>query len=246
MTRVWFENDAIQMDGVGSLPARSLRAVIDGDRVHVLTLSDVRLSQLLYGEYARKDGSGFASSAAAKAYLDSEFAKAPIFDWSGISGKPNFYPPSAHTHLWGEITDKPVVFPPVAHTHAWGEITGRPTTFPPAVHTHLWADITDKPTTFPPAAHSHAGLLTYLGDITVTETLLISLAVGMKRKTFPLAGVATSDKLTLVATGAPTAGCEAVNVYPASAGNVSIGYYTPLLGIGATYSIPVSVYRVTP
>lgn len=86
--------------------------------------------------------------------------------------------------------------------------------------------------------------LTYLGDINVTETLLISLAVGMKRKTYALAGVGATDKLQLVPNGAPTTGCEGVNAYPASAGNVSIGYYTPLLGIGATYSIPVSIYRI--
>lgn len=26
---------------------------------------------------------------------------------------------------------------------------------------------------------------------------------------------------------------------------VSIGYYTPLLGVGATYTIPVAIYRIT-
>lgn len=165
--------------------------------------------------------------------------------WDTLPGKPATFAPAPHTHAWGDVTGKPTSFPPAAHTHAWGEITGKPVSYTPSTHTHLWADITDKPSTYPPAAHSHPGLLTYLGDINVTETLLISLAVGMKRKTFPLAAVTTSDKLVLVATGAPTAGCEAVNAYPASAGNVSIGYYTPLLGIGAVYSIPVSVYRIT-
>jgi len=78
MTRIWFELGAIQMDGVGSLPAQSLYTIADGDRVHVLTRSDVRLAQLLYTEYARKDGSGFASAATAKEYLDGEFAKAVV------------------------------------------------------------------------------------------------------------------------------------------------------------------------
>jgi len=89
------------------------------------------------------------------------------------------------------------------------------------------------------------GRLVFLGNINVTETLLISLAVGMKRKTFPLAGVAATDILIAIPTAAPTTGCEVVNAYPASAGNVSIGYYTPLLGIGATYAIPLSVFKVT-
>ena len=90
-----------------------------------------------------------------------------------------------------------------------------------------------------------AGRLEFIGNVTVTETLLLSLAVGMKRMTLALAGVAMGDKLQLVPNGLPTAGCEGVNAYPASANNVSIGYYTPLLGIGATYTIPCSIYRVT-
>lgn len=89
------------------------------------------------------------------------------------------------------------------------------------------------------------GRLVLLGAINVTETLLVSLALGMKRKTFALAGVTATDTLLAIPTAAPTTGCEVVNAYPASAGNVSIGYYTPLLGIGATYAIPVSIFKVT-
>lgn len=89
------------------------------------------------------------------------------------------------------------------------------------------------------------GRLVLLGTINLTETLLVSLAVGMKRKTFPLAGVTATDTLLAIPTAAPTTGCEVVNAYPASAGNVSIGYYTPLLGIGATYAIPTAIYKVT-
>lgn len=84
-----------------------------------------------------------------------------------------------------------------------------------------------------------------IGLLNVSETLLVSLGVGMKRKTFALAGVGTSDRLGFVATGAPTTGCEVVNVYPASAGNVSVGYYTPALGVAASYSMPIAVFRVT-
>lgn len=176
--------------------------------------------------------------------------------WADITGKPNLYAPSAHTHLWADITDKPTSFTPSAHSHAWGDITGKPTTFSPSAHTHLWADITDKPTTFPPSTHTHSyndltdkpsltGRLVFLGNINVAETLLISLAVGMKRKTFALAGVAVGDILIAIPTAAPTTGCEVVNAYPASAGNVSIGYYTPLLGIGASYAMPIALFKVT-
>lgn len=176
--------------------------------------------------------------------------------WANLSGKPATFPPSAHTHLWADVTDKPSVFAPAAHAHAYADITGKPATFPPSAHTHLWADVTDKPATFPPSTHTHSyndltdkpsptGRLVLLGNINVAETLLISLAVGMKRKTFPLAGVAATDILIAIPTAAPTTGCEVVNAYPASAGNVSIGYYTPLLGIGASYAMPIAIYKVT-
>ncbi len=167
--------------------------------------------------------------------------------WADVTGKPNLYPPSSHTHLWADITDKPAAFAPSAHTHAWSEITSKPTTFTPSAHTHLWADITDKPTTFPPATHTHAGLLQLVGTVTVTETTLVSLAVGMKRMTLTLAGITAADmgKLLVVPNGTATAGCEVQNAYPAGTNSVSIGYYTPALGLATTYTIPVAVYRVT-
>lgn len=87
--------------------------------------------------------------------------------------------------------------------------------------------------------------LALVGNLNVSETLLVSLSLGMKRKEFDLTGVALTDKLVVVPNGAPTAGCEAVNAYPGSSANkVSIGYYTPALGIAATYSIPVTIYKV--
>ncbi len=88
------------------------------------------------------------------------------------------------------------------------------------------------------------GRLVFIGNLNVAETLLVSLSLGMKRKTFALAGVGATDTLAVFPTGAPTTGCEVVNAYPAGAGNVSIGYYTPALGIAATYTIPISVYKV--
>ena len=88
------------------------------------------------------------------------------------------------------------------------------------------------------------GRLVFIGNLNVAETLLVSLSLGMKRKTFALAGVGATDTLAVFPTGAPTTGCEVVNAYPSGAGNVSIGYYTPALGIAAAYTIPISVYKV--
>lgn len=190
--------------------------------------------------------------------------------WGDITGKPSLYPPSTHTHAIADVTGLQAALDGKATTGSvtWSNLSGKPSTFPPSAHTHVWTDITDRPTVAPlgiatPKAdgtatagtstnaaredHVHPiapGTLVYIGDVNITETLLISLAVGMKRKTFALAGVAANDRLIAIPTAAPTTGCEVINAYPASAGNVSFGYYTPLLGIGATYSVPVAVYRV--
>jgi hypothetical protein len=149
---------------------------------------------------------------------------------------------------WANLPGKPAVFPPAPHTHAYGDLTGIPSSFPPAAHSHAWGDITGKPTTFPPAAHTHSGLLQFIGNVTVTETTLLALGLGMKRMTLALPGVTSADmgKLVVIPNGTATAGCEVQNAYPTTtAGQISIGYFTPALGLATTYSIPVAVYRVT-
>lgn len=95
--------------------------------------------------------------------------------------------------------------------------------------------------------HRHpvmSGVLQLVGNVTITETLLVSLALGIQRKTATLSGIATTDKLMFAPNGVPTAGCEAVNVYASATNQVTVACYLPALGIGATYSIPISVYRV--
>lgn len=86
----------------------------------------------------------------------------------------------------------------------------------------------------------------FVGNLNVAETLLLALSLGMKRKTFALSGVQASDLLVFAPTASPTAGCEVVNVYPAGANNVSVGYYTPALGIASSYTMPIAVYRIVP
>ena len=92
------------------------------------------------------------------------------------------------------------------------------------------------------------GTLQLVGNVIVTETTLLSLALGMKRMTLPLTGITTADmgKLVVVPNGTATTGCEVQNAYPVAANSVSIGYFTPALGLASTYSIPVAVYRITP
>lgn len=93
-----------------------------------------------------------------------------------------------------------------------------------------------------------SGLLQFVGNVTVSETTLVALGLGMKRMTLPLAGITAADmgRLVAIPNGTATTGCEVQNAYPtATAGQVSIGYFTPALGLAATYSIPVSIYRIT-
>lgn len=94
--------------------------------------------------------------------------------------------------------------------------------------------------------HVHPANLQLVGNVVVSETLLLALALGMKRMTLPLTGVTVADmgKLIALPNGTPTAGCEVQNAYPVATNSVSIGYYTPALGLAATYTIPVSVYRI--
>ena len=44
--------------------------------------------------------------------------------WDAVSGKPDFYPPEAHTHVMSDITDLPSEYPPEPHTHDVGSIDG--------------------------------------------------------------------------------------------------------------------------
>ena len=85
-----------------------------------------------------------------------------------------------------------------------------------------------------------------VGTLTITETLLVSLALGMKRMTLPMTGITLADasRLLAVPNGTASTGCEVQNAYPVAANSVSIGYFTPALGLAATYSIPVAVYRI--
>ena len=56
------------------------------------------------------------NDAATKRYVDERPTPPP--SWSDITGKPDTFPPEAHTHTKSEITDFPTSMPPTAHSHA--------------------------------------------------------------------------------------------------------------------------------
>lgn len=60
------------------------------------------------------------------------------YNWSTIVGKPNTFPPSAHTHPWSQIEN-----PPSQATRwpNWGEVGSKPATFPPSSHGHSMGEI---------------------------------------------------------------------------------------------------------
>lgn len=85
--------------------------------------------------------------------------------------------------------------------------------------------------------------LQLLGTATLGETTLVSLALGVRRYSVTMTGALTTDRLIVALTGAPTNG-TVQDAYVSAANTVSVGVLVPALGIGATISVPVSVYRV--
>ena len=57
--------------------------------------------------------SGDMTKAVYDANGDGGVEKAETVPWSGVTGKPNTFPPSTHKHTKSEITD----FPAVSYTH---------------------------------------------------------------------------------------------------------------------------------
>lgn len=106
--------------------------------------------------------------------------------WGQVSGKPNTFPPSSHTHIIGDVTGLQSALDGKLSAVSWEQVTGKPATFTPAAHTHViadvtglqaaldsklssvsWSAVTGKPTTFPPSAHTHV-----IGDVTGLQAAL--------------------------------------------------------------------------
>lgn len=93
--------------------------------------------------------------------------------WSGITGKPSTFAPSAHTHLWSEISGIPTSFTPSAHTHAISDVTNLQTYLDgkaASSHAHAIADVTNLQTSLDgkaDASHTHA-----IANVTGLQTAL--------------------------------------------------------------------------
>lgn len=78
---------------------------------------------------------------------------------------------------------------------------------------------------------------------TVGETAVLSLALGVRRYSVTVSGIATTDRIIGALGGIPGNG-SLQDVYASAPNTVSVGVLTPALGIGAVVSVPVIIYKV--
>lgn len=89
-----------------------------------------------------------------------------------------------------------------------------------------------------------SGRLALVGTVTVGETTLVALALGVKRYTVTMAGLTVGDRIIAMLTGAPGPS-SLQDVYVSAANTLNVGLLNPALGIGSVIAVPIVVYRVT-
>ena len=71
----------------------------------------------------------------ADGYTEFTAGAASSVPWTGVTGKPNDYPPSSHTHTKSQITDFPTLAT-VATSGSYNDLSNIPASFTPSSHTH--------------------------------------------------------------------------------------------------------------
>lgn len=71
----------------------------------------------------------------ADGYTEFTAGAASSVPWTGVTGKPNDYPPSSHTHTKSQITDFPALAT-VATSGEYSDLNNIPASFTPSSHTH--------------------------------------------------------------------------------------------------------------
>ena len=71
----------------------------------------------------------------ADGYTEFTAGSASSVPWTGVTGKPNDYPPSSHTHTKSQITDFPALAT-VATSGSYNDLNNIPASFTPSSHTH--------------------------------------------------------------------------------------------------------------
>ena len=71
----------------------------------------------------------------ADGYTEFTAGSASSVPWTGVTGKPNDYPPSSHTHTKSQITDFPTLAT-VATSGSYNDLNNIPASFTPSSHVH--------------------------------------------------------------------------------------------------------------
>ena len=125
---------------IARLPKGSLERLVkvaDQAARYALTTDDVQLGdtvqQLDTGVmYVVTDETKLNS---ADGYTEFTAGAASSVPWTGVTGKPNDYPPSSHTHTKSQITDFPALAT-VATSGSYNDLNNIPASFTPSSHTH--------------------------------------------------------------------------------------------------------------
>lgn len=84
-----------------------------------------RVGQLNAEAIAKETQDRIAADAALQAQIDAGGSGGGgASSWDELTGKPNEFPPEAHTQGWDTITGKPAEYPPESHGHSQSEING--------------------------------------------------------------------------------------------------------------------------
>lgn len=143
------------------------------------------------------------------------------------------------TVTWDQVQGKPGTYQPVAHRHPWTEVDGKPATYAPAAHSHGIAEITGL------QAALDAKQVTMAGNITITQNALVVIAAGVRKVDVPLAGGVVGANYLLFPAAATPAGYGLIDCVCVTAGQLQVTLIGPSLALGASYSIPARVLRVT-
>lgn len=85
---------------------------------------------------------------------------------------------------------------------------------------------------------------TLAGTVTIAESALINLALGVRRVTVAMAGATVGASYVATPTGAVPAGYSIQDCYCTTAGQITVGVIVPVLTVAGSYSIPVKIYKL--
>lgn len=85
---------------------------------------------------------------------------------------------------------------------------------------------------------------TLVGTVTLAESALITLALGVRRVTVALSGAVTAGSYVAIPVTAPPAGFSIQDAYCSTANQITVGLIVPALGIASNYAIQVRIWRL--